>query len=303
MKYHGLGRGLGALISKKIITEESKMSGGNLKSSGAVFYIETGNIHPNPEQPRRDFDEKELNELAQSIREYGVLQPLLVSKVEDMTLMGIGVSYQLIAGERRLRAAQKAGLSEVPVIIKKTTPRQDLEIAIVENVQRADLNPLERAVAYKRLMEDHGLIAQQMADKIGKSRESVANLLRLLNLPQEIQDAISSGHITEGHARAILMVKDPKEQIDLFRKILNMGLKVREVENMARLISAGAAARKIKEELSPQARFLVSRLEDILKTKVNFLPRAKGGRVVIECYSHGDFENVVSKICGSEFSV
>lgn len=300
MKYHGLGKGLGALISKKTNVVESKIETGDLKSSGAVFYIETEKIHPNPQQPRREFNEKELSDLAQSIREYGVLQPLLVSKVEDMTSFGIGVSYQLIAGERRLRAAQKAGLAEVPVIIRKTTPRQDLEIAIVENVQREDLNPMERAVAYKKLIEDYSLTAQAMADKIGKSRESVANLLRLLNLPPEIQDAISAGHITEGHARAILMVKDPKEQIDLFRKILNMGLKVREVENMARLVSAGSAARKLKEELSPQARFLVSRLEDTLKTKVNFMPRAKGGRVVIECYSHDDFENVVSKICGSD---
>lgn len=297
MKYHGLGRGLGALISKKINTDENKADSGSLKSGGAVFYIEIKKIHPNPQQPRKEFGEKELKELSNSIYEHGVLQPLLVSKIEQTTPSGIEVSYQLIAGERRLKAAQMAGFVEVPVIIKKANSRQNLEIAIVENVQREDLNPMERAMAYKKLLDEFNLTIQTVAEKVGKSREAVANLLRLLNLPREIQDAISSGQITEGHARAILMVKDQKEQMDLFHKILNLGLKVREVENIARRVGDGASARKIQEALSPQARFLVSRLEDALKTKVNFLPRAKGGKVVIECYSHDDLENIVSKIC------
>jgi ParB family chromosome partitioning protein len=198
IKYHGLGKGLGALINKKTdsmasIDPASSVSG--IKNSEAIFYIEIDKVHPNPDQPRREFDEAELYNLSISIREHGILQPLVVSRVENITASGIDVKYQLIAGERRLRASKLAGLFQVPVIVKKVTPKENLELAIIENVQRSDLNAVEKAVAYQRLIDEYGLSQADVAGRVGKSRESVANVLRLLNLPQEIREAISVGKI------------------------------------------------------------------------------------------------------------
>lgn len=299
IKYHGLGKGLGALINKKTdsmasIDPASSVSG--IKNSEAIFYIEIDKVHPNPDQPRREFDEAELHNLSVSIREHGILQPLVVSRVENITASGIDVKYQLIAGERRLRASKLAGLFQVPVIVKKVTPKENLELAIIENVQRSDLNAVEKAVAYQRLINEYGLSQADVAGRVGKSRESVANVLRLLNLPQEIRDAISAGKINEGHARAILMVKDEKSQMDLFYKIINMGLNVREVEGIARTASP-VKARFI--EIDPNAKYLISQLEDVIGAKVSFKPKTKGGRIIIEYYQQGDLENIVNKICKS----
>ncbi len=296
MKYHGLGKGLGALISKKIDynNTESALNNAGVKNGDAIYYIEIDKIHPNPEQPRCDFNEEELKDLAESIRSYGILQPLVVSKVEKITSAGIEVAYQLIAGERRLRASKLAGLFQVPVIIRKATPRENLELAIIENVQRSDLNAIERAVAYQKLMEEYNLSQQEMASRVGKSRESVANLIRLLNLPQEIKDAVSGGKINEGHARAILMVRDFKAQMDLFYKILNMGLNVREVESMAKTAS-GKSKKFI--EIDSNMRFLISKLEDVMGMKVSVQPKTKGGKIIIEYYELNDLENIIAKIC------
>ncbi|KKQ58786.1 MAG: chromosome segregation DNA-binding protein [Parcubacteria group bacterium GW2011_GWD1_38_16] len=295
MKYHGLGRGLGALISKKdnSTNEVFRDNFSDAKNGDAVFYIEIEKINPNPEQPRKEFNEDQLRNLSDSIREYGILQPLVVSKLEKISSSGIEVSYQLIAGERRLRAAKLSGLFQVPVIIRKTTPKENLELAIIENVQRSDLNAIERAVAYQKLIEEYNLTQQEVAARVGKSREAVANLLRLLNLSQEIKDAISSGKINEGHARAILMVKDQRGQMDLFYRILNMGLNVREVENIAR--TALARVKKIIE-IDPNMKFMVSQIEDAVGAKVSVQPRAKGGRIIIEYYQSSDLENIVNKI-------
>lgn len=298
MKYHGLGKGLSALIVKKtdanINSTESISAFSGIKNSEAIFYIEIDKIHPNPDQPRREFDEKELQDLAGSIREHGILQPLVVSKIESATPSGMLVSYQLIAGERRLRASKLAGLLHVPVVIKKATPRENLEWAIIENVQRSDLNAIERAVAYQRLIDEYGLSQVDVAGRVGKSRESIANVLRLLNLPQEIKDAISAGKINEGHARAILMAKDPKSQMDLFYKILNMGLNVREVESLAK----GVDQMRVRfASIDPNARYLISRLEDMVGAKVSLKPKTKGGRIIIEYYKSEDLENIVNKIC------
>lgn len=300
MKYHGLGKGLGALITKKpdsnVNSGEPMAASVGVKNSEAIFYIEIDKINPNPDQPRREFDEKELQDLAISIREHGILQPLVVSKVENATSSGMAVSYQLIAGERRLRASKLSGLFQVPVVIKKVTPKENLEWAIIENVQRSDLNAIEKAVAYQKLMDEYGLSQVDVAGRVGKSRESVANVVRLLSLPQEIKDAISVGKINEGHARAILMVKDPKAQMDLFYKIVNMGLNVREVETIARSVSP-VKARFI--EMDPNSKHLISQLEDTIGAKISLKPKAKGGKLIIEYYESQDLENIVNKICRS----
>lgn len=291
MKYHGLGKGLGALISNK----NANVAPQSGKSGDAIFYIETNKIHPNPDQPRREFDESELGELADSIRDYGIIQPLVVSKVEQITSSGIDVRYQLIAGERRLRASKLAGLLEVPVIVKKVSPKENLELAIIENVQRADLNAIERAAAYQKLMDEYGLSQQDVASRVGKSREAVANVMRLLNLPDEIKSSLCLGKINEGHARAILAVKDAKDQMDLFYKIVNMGLNVREVENIARAVKNSPRANFV---LSADTKNLVSQIEESLGTKVKITPTAKGGKLLIEYYNQDDLENIVVKICG-----
>lgn len=299
MKYHGLGRGLGALIAKK----ENQMSGdmhsstgGGVVKSEAIFYIEIDKINPNPDQPRKEFDETHIKDLANSIGEHGILQPLVVSKSEKISSTGIDVSYQLIAGERRLRAAKLAGLFQVPVIVRRVTPQENLELAIIENVQRSDLNALERAIAYQRLTDEYGLSQQNVATRVGKSRESIANLIRLLNLPQEIQNAIAAGKINEGHARAILMVKDEKGQMDLFYKILNMGLNVREVEDIARTASSRM---KPAIELDSNIKYMITQLEDAIGAKVSLQPRKKGGKIIIQYFNSNDLGNIVGKICGA----
>lgn len=291
MKYHGLGKGLGALISNRNINTATPSG----KLEGAIFYIEISKIYPNPDQPRREFDDDQLNELADSIRDYGILQPLVVSKIEQITQSGIDVKYQLIAGERRLRASKLAGLLEVPIIIRKVAPKENLEIAIIENVQRADLNAIERGAAYQRLMDEYGLSQQEVASRVGKSRESIANVIRLLNLPEEIKSSLCVGKINEGHARAILAIKDAKDQMDLFYKIINMGLNVREVENIARMTRNSPRAVFI---LDADTKSLVSQLEESLGTKVKITPTAKGGKIMIEYYNQDDLENIVVKICG-----
>lgn len=293
MKYHGLGKGLGALISNRNMDTAVQSS----KPEGAIFSIEINKIYPNPDQPRREFNDVQLKELADSIRDYGILQPLVVSKIEQITPSGIDVKYQLIAGERRLRASKLAGLLEVPVIIRKVAPKENLELAIIENVQRADLNAIERAAAYQRLVEEYGLSQQEVAGRVGKSREAVANVMRLLNLPEEIKASLCAGKINEGHARAILAVKEPKDQMDLFYKILNMGLNVREVENIARIASGKNSPRAVFV-LSADTKNLISQLEESLGTKVKITPTAKGGRILIEYYNQDDLENIVVKICG-----
>ncbi|MEK7077922.1 MAG: ParB/RepB/Spo0J family partition protein, partial [Patescibacteria group bacterium] len=176
----------------------------------SVFYIELEKIKPNPYQPRREFDEAELVSLAESMKQYGMIQPLLVSKVETAVPLGTRVEYQLIAGERRLKAAGLAGLKQVPVIIKNPDEATKLELALIENVQRQNLNPVEEAMAYERLVREFKMTQTQVAQKVGKSRETVANRVRLLDLPYEVQKNISEGKITEGHAKVLLAVKNPE---------------------------------------------------------------------------------------------
>jgi len=220
-KKRGLGKGLGALIPQ---TEPPKPASPEVQAGATEIAIDQ--IVPNPHQPRQRMDTEALKELAQSIAEHGLIQPLIVTQ-------GSG-GYQLIAGERRWRASRLAGLNTVPVIIKETSPQQMLELAIVENIQRADLNPLEEAEAYAQLMTDFGLTQEAVAEKVGKSRTAVANTLRLLNLPADIKNSLATEQISEGHARALLRLKDEALQKQALETITKNGLNVRQTETLVR---------------------------------------------------------------------
>lgn len=200
----------------------------------SVFWIEVAKIKPNPYQPRKIMDSESLRELSESIRQYGVLQPLLVTKVENEVPTGTEIVYYLIAGERRLEAAKLARLPQVPVIIREASPQEKLELALVENVQREDLNALEKAEAFQRMAHEFHLTHKDIADKVGKSRVAISNLLRLLELPQEIKESLRMGKISEGHARAILQASKPEIQLALHKNIIDYGLSVRETEERAR---------------------------------------------------------------------
>ncbi|MBU1255724.1 ParB/RepB/Spo0J family partition protein [Patescibacteria group bacterium] len=237
-----LGKGLQSLIPKK----ESKMTNLIKSRSGSIdlpelkkesiFNIEVNKIKPNPHQPRKEMDKVSLNELANSIREHGVLQPLIVTKVEKLTDRGQQVEYELVAGERRWQASKIAGLPHVPVIIRGSSNSKKIEIALVENLQREDLNPIDSALAFKQLKDEFNLRHKDIAEKIGKSRTAVTNIFRLLTLPKEVQKAMSGNKIREGHGRAILMAK-PEAQMPLFRAILKNNLSVRQTEERARKLA------------------------------------------------------------------
>ncbi|MFH1938187.1 MAG: ParB/RepB/Spo0J family partition protein [Patescibacteria group bacterium] len=236
------GKGLQSLIPKK----ESKMTNLIKSRSGSIdlpelkkesiFNIEVNKIKPNPHQPRKEMDKVSLNELANSIREHGVLQPLIVTKVEKLTDRGQQVEYELVAGERRWQASKIAGLPHVPVIIRGSSNSKKIEIALVENLQREDLNPIDSALAFKQLKDEFNLRHKDIAEKIGKSRTAVTNIFRLLTLPKEVQKAMSGNKIREGHGRAILMAK-PEAQMPLFRAILKNNLSVRQTEERARKLA------------------------------------------------------------------
>ena len=256
-----------------------------------VEIINIEKIKPNPYQPRKNFDKVRLQELADSIKEHGILQPLVVTKVKDG-------EFQLIAGERRLGAAKMVGLSEVPVIIRESSEQEKLELALVENLQRDDLNPIEKAYAFKKLIDEFNFIQQDVAKKIGKSREAVANTLRLLDLPAEIQRAVLNNKITEGHGRAILTLPNIEKQLLLFRKILNKKLSVRQVEAMAKkIIRCLPAKLKPKTRKDVYLRDLEDKLSSMLGTRVKLTRKGKKGKIIIEFFSQEELNSIINKIC------
>ena len=267
----------------------------------SVFSIEIEKIDPNPYQPRREFDEDALVGLAESIREHGVIQPILVTKREIETPTGISVRYQLIAGERRLRAARKAGLSQIPAVIRRGVPdeRIKLELALIENIQREDLNPLDKARSFKRLIDEFHLMQREIAQRVGKSREMVANTIRLLSLPEEIQNAILSEKITEGHARAILMAgDDTAKQMEVYHTILLNKFSVREAEAQARKVG-GKEFRPRKRHskvLDPEARQWQDQLQEKLGTKVKLERLGEKGKIVVEFYSDEELRSILAKL-------
>ena len=270
-----------------------------VKTKESVFWIPVEKIKPNPYQPRKEFDEPALKGLAESIRQYGILQPIVVTRFERETEGGgTTVEYELVAGERRHRAAEMLGLREVPVIIRKEEPAKvRLELALVENIQRQDLNPLERAQAYKKLSDEFGMDQKEIAVRIGKSRESVANTVRILALPEKMQEAVRKGDITEGHTRPLLMLSQrPEEQKELFEDILEHKISVREAERISRRI-ARERARKVDDLPTVETRAFEEKLQEMLGTRVEIHKMPGGrGKISIEFYSDEELYGITSKL-------
>lgn len=296
-KLFGLGKGLGSLIP------DSVADAVNAKRE-SIFFVEVSKVQPNPDQPRTDFDQEALGELSRSIRKFGVLQPLLVSKIEEDLPRGRAVRYQLIAGERRWRAAQMAGLPQVPVIIREelnpggvNEKSTRLEIALIENLQREDLNPMEMAEAYGRLADEFGLKQQEIAEKVGKSREAVANTMRLMNLPKYIKDALRAGRITGTMARALLSFQDEAKQKEAYEAALAGGFSTKDMENVASTAKAAVGRRKAKHN----AKFddLMKNLTDHLSAPVLIRTAGgsgKSGQIVIRFASLEELNGVVKRI-------
>ncbi|MDB5254299.1 MAG: parB [Parcubacteria group bacterium] len=258
----------------------------------AIFWIEVEKIHPNPFQPRREFDQLQLQSLADSMRQYGVLQALVVTRSEvEKADGGLAVEYELIAGERRLRAAKLAGLSQVPVLIRSGAEDDltKLELAIIENIQREDLNAVDRAKAFDRLAREFGFKHAEIGKKVGKSREYVSNTLRLLMLPEYILTALSEGKITEGHTRPLMMLTDrPEEQETLFKEILFKKLNVRDAEGIARRI----AFEKTRKQMDPEMVDLEEKLKESLGTRVRIEKKDEGGKITIDFFSREDLDKI-----------
>jgi ParB family transcriptional regulator, chromosome partitioning protein len=289
MEKRVLGRGLAALIPEKQV-------GDGLKSPHTMQTLESNiqqgiknipieKLQVNKYQPREDFNQDALENLANSIKEKGFIQPVLVRLKDN--------GYELIAGERRLRAAKKLGYKEIPAIIKEATDLDSLELSIIENVQREDLNPIDQAKAYKRLQEEFNMTQEKVADTIGKDRATVTNILRLLNLPTKIQEYVSRGTISMGHARAMLSLDKESEQIRLCTKVMKDDLSVRDTESYAKNMSLRKPkARKIEED--PNLNSLEQELREIFGAKVKILKSKKGGRIEIEFYSDADLSRVIT---------
>jgi len=264
-----------------------------------IFWIEVDKIRPNELQPRTEFDQERLADLAESIKQYGVLQPLTVIRREKETESGIAVEYELIAGERRWRASKLAGLLQVPVIIRDDEGEKiKLELAIIENLQREDLNPLERAFAFKKLIDQFSLKHHEVGARVGKSRVFVTNTLRMLNLPKGMQDALSRGEINEGHTRPLLMLTDrPEEQQKLFTAILGGKTNVREAELHARNI-AKERARKLELVINRDMKNVAEKLSDLLGTRVSVEQDGNRGKILIDFFSEEEFRALIEKVSG-----
>ena len=285
MEKRVLGRGLSALIPDK--SEQATTKASALLQAGKgqiVTTIPLDKIRANRYQPREEFDQEALKDLSASIKEKGFIQPVLVRSKQG--------EYELIAGERRLRAARMLGLKEVPAIIKDASDVDSLELSIIENIQREDLNPIDQAKAYKRLLDEFNMTQESIAYTIGKDRVTVANILRLLKLPQKIQQYVSRGTISMGHARAILSLDKESEQIRLCTKIIKNDLSVRDTERYAKKIVT--PSKKTLQEKDPNLLYIEEALRELFGTKVKIVKARKGGRIEIEFYSDKDLERVLT---------
>lgn len=269
--------------------------------SNSVFLIDTDKVRPNPYQPRRDFDPRALEDLADSIRQYGILQPLTVTRHEEQTESGLSVYYELIAGERRLRASQLAGLQQVPAIIRTgdETNKMKLELAIIENLQREDLNPIDRAQAFRQLNDEFGLTHAEIGKRMGKSREYVSNSMRLLQLPEYVQQAVRSGKMMEGHTRPLQMLRDMPDEMDtLFKEILYKKLSVRDAEKIARSIAKDKIRKPNGQD--PTLTAYAKRFSERLGTRVMIEKRekGKGGKIVIDYFTPEDLDDLLEAMKG-----
>lgn len=279
MRKKVLGRGLEALIPQDL--KES------VSETERVMDIELDEIDPNPNQPREHFDEKQMRELASSIKKHGVLQPVVVRRA--------GARYQLVVGERRFRASKLAGKATVPAIVRRVDDDNSLKFALLENLQREDLNPIEEARGYVALQEEFDIPAKEIADILGKERSTVANTIRLLNLPAEVIALLEQGKLRAGHARAILSIEGEKEQIEWARRVVEDGFTVREVEDAARPLSKRKKS-KGRRKTDPQIVALEERLELLLGTRARIVPRKKGGAILIEYFSDDELEGILSRM-------
>ncbi len=277
----GLGKGLGALISDTAGQWEPQEPGVGIRQ------VSVGDIVPNPHQPRASPNEAELAELAASIVEHGLIQPIIVTWADNQ--------YQLIAGERRWRAAQQAGLETIPVIVKEATPQEMLELALVENVQRNDLNPLEEATAFRQLMDEFGLTQAQVAERVSKSRSAVANTVRLLALPSVVRAALLDERITEGHGRALLGLPTAEAQMAILQTILKRHLNVRQTEELVRRMLGQKPAAKPRP-MDDEIKDIQTRLGQRLGTKVDVRHTSKGGRIIIHYYSDEELQALLEHI-------
>lgn len=286
-----LGKGLSSLIPQKSNNpnQASTLSSTGVKTDNTILQVPIEKIVPNPEQPRQVFETEALQELSDSIKDKGILQPLVVTE------LGNG-NYELIAGERRLQASKLAGLKTVPVVVKQVgNAIEKLELALIENIQRRDLNPIEKAVSFKKLQEEFHLTQEEVAKKLGKTRSSIANTLRLLELPEEIQNAITQGKISEGHARSILAIKDPEKQKLLFSAILQDKLSVRDTEQAVKQVKVRLHDRRVAVQ-DPEIKSLENRLIELLGTKVSLNKKGKQGKIIIEFYSEEELRNIINRI-------
>jgi ParB family transcriptional regulator, chromosome partitioning protein len=283
----GLGRGLGALIPGAPEPRTETQSERN------DFRIHVDRIKPSPFQPRRAFDETKIEELASSIRSQGIIQPLVVRSKDN--------HYELIAGERRWRAAMKAGLSQVPVIVREASDHEALQLALIENLQREDLNPIEEANGYKRLQDEFQWSQEEMAEKVGKSRPAIANSIRLLALPAQIQQDVASGNLPAGQARALLALQTEPLILSACREVITKGLSTRETEKLVRRLLSGRRRRRQSTILDPDLRSIVEDLQRSLGTRVRLIPKARStkGKIEIEYYTLPDLERIIHTITGT----
>lgn len=279
-----LGRGLESLIPKVI--NQRKISVTSIKEN--IIEVDVDKIAPNPHQPRQMLKDELLQELAESIKEHGILQPLILTKTEEN-------GYQVLAGERRLKAAKLIGLKKVPAIVRSVSEQQKLELAIVENVQRKNLNPIEEATSFQKLIDEFNLTQENVAKKVSKDRSWISNHLRIFKLPAEIQNALAEEKITMGHAKAILALKEEKLQKELFNKIVNEKYSVRETEGQVKKVRVKSHSRKVKIR-NAEVIALEEKLKEALSTKIEIKKKGKGGQIIIDFYSNEELQNLVDKI-------
>jgi len=279
-KKYGLGKGLRALIPENALEEETEIK------KNAIF-IDIDLISANKTQPRKNFDEQKILQLSQSIQEHGIIQPLILNKTGDDT-------YSIVAGERRWRAAKLANIKEVPAIIMNLSDKEILEVSLIENIQRQDLNPIEEALAYKRLINDFNLTQEELSVKIGKSRTAITNCMRLLNLDSRVQEYVIDGVITEGHGRALLGVEDGELQYKLSQNIIDENLTVRDIEKIVKNLNSSKSTKKdnIKKE-NPYYVDIKEKLEELFGTKVSLMDKKNKGKIEIEYYSQEDLQRIL----------
>ncbi len=286
MAKKGLGKGLGSLFSEEVI--EEVISEPVKTKEGDIVNIRTSLIEPNKKQPRRHFDEEKINALSDSIKEHGLIQPIIITPSQNNM-------YKIVAGERRWRAAKKAGLKEIPALIRSYNEEEVAEIALIENLQRENLNPIEEAVGYNLLMEEFNLTQEMISKRVGKSRSAIANSLRLLSLENDIQKMLISGSLTSGHARAVLSIDDKELRKALAKRIIDDNLNVRQAEALAKQLQKKAPPKKAKEKTAADIEIesIQNRLSSAIGTKVKINHTGKKGKIEIEYYGNDDLERVL----------